>query len=59
MSKIDEKKCQPLKCHHFKHIYEAIWDKQPVDVFVERCGYRTKQNCCLRESESLDKVLIT
>ena len=54
----DPKKCQPLNCHQFKSIFEKTWMKTRVDKFVVTCSFRTQDNCCTRESETLDKVLI-
>jgi hypothetical protein len=49
------KKCDPFKCDWFKKIYEKMWDKRPVDVFIVACPCREgKGTNCTKEEQKTE-----
>jgi hypothetical protein len=50
-------KCQPLKCETFKRMFDRFYDKVPVDAFVVKCPYRSK-DCCMNGQEKLERNLL-
>jgi hypothetical protein len=47
------KKCKPTFCLQFSRIFIRICDKRPADEFVVKCPYRTHDNFCINEKETL------
>ena len=47
------KKCKPLNCKYFAQRAYKIEEKIPVDTIVVKCTFRTHDNLCENEKESL------
>ena len=55
ITKKKEKECSPLKCKYFSQRAYKFEDKYPVDIFVTKCPFRTHDNLCTNDKESLNE----
>jgi hypothetical protein len=49
----ESKKCKPLKCKTFSKVAVQFETRQPIDVIVVNCPFRTPKCECVNQKETL------